>query len=403
MKKIILPILFLLAIGGAWWIYQVKSQPPSVPFAKAVREKISNNLSTNGKVEPEDYVDVHADVQGIIQRLPIHRGDMVKQGQVIAEVSQPGVEDELQSAEARAAQARADLSTLMAGGRSADLAEIDGNLAVLRQQRAEAEATVESLQRLVKKQAATAYELKQAQDAVADLDARIQATEKRRPLLVNKGDIEAAQARIREAEAGIALAKTHIAENIITAPMSGLVYDLPARVGTYLHLGDPIASIGKIDPVRVRLYVDEPELGRVAIGQPVRITWDAKPGQEWTGTVEKLPTQIVALGARQVGEVLCTVQNKDHDLLPGTNVNAFILTQVVDSALTIPKTAVRRERGTGVYVLQKDDTVKWVNITTGASDALRVEVTGGLNDGDAVMLPSDLTIHDGDKVAPKFE
>lgn len=403
LKKIILPILFLLAIGGAWWIYRIKSQPPSVSFAKAVREKISNNLSTNGKVEPEDYVDVHADVQGIIRRLPIHRGGMVKQGQVIAEVSQPGLEEELQSAEARAAQARADLSTLMAGGRSADLAEIDGNLAVLRQQRAEAEATVESLDRLVKKQAATAYELKQAQNGVADLDARIQATEKRRPLLVNKGDIEASLARIREAEASIALAKTHIAENIITAPMSGLVYDLPARVGTYLHPGDLIGSIGQIDPVRVRLYVDEPELGRVAIGQPVRITWDAKPGQEWTGKVEKLPTQIVALGARQVGEVLCTVQNKDHDLLPGTNVNAFILTQVVDNALTIPKTAVRRERGTGVYALQKDDTVKWVNITTGASDALRVEVTGGLNDGDAVMLPSDLTIHDGDKVAPKFE
>ena len=166
---------------------------------------------------------------------------------------------------------------------------------------------------------------------------------------------------------------------------------------------DLLGSIGKIDPVRVRLYVDEPELGRVAIGQPVRITWDAKQGQEWTGTVEKLPTQIVALGARQVGEVLCTVNNKDHDLIPGTNVNAFILTQVVESALTIPKTAERRERGTGVYVLEKDDTVKWVNITTGASDALRVEVTGGLTEGDAVMLPSDLTIHDGDKVAPKFE
>src|SRR6202034_2560478 len=194
-----------------------------------------------------------------------------------------------------------------------------------------------------------AYEPKQAQNTVADLDTRIQATEKRRPLLVNKGDIDAAQARIREAEAAIALAKTHIAQNTITAPMSGLVYDLPARAGTWLHPGDLLGSIGKIDPVRVRLYVDEPELGRVAIGQPVRITWDANPGQEWTGTVQKLPTQIVALGARQVGEVLCTVQNKNHDLIPGTNVNAFILTQVVDSALTIPKTAVRRERGTGVY------------------------------------------------------
>ena len=70
--------------------------------------------------------------------------------------------------------------------------------------------------------------------------------------------------------------------------------------------------------------------------------------------------------------------------------NAFILTQVVEDALTVPKTAVRRERGAGVYRLEKDGSVKWVNITTGASDALRIQVMSGLSDGDAVMLPSDL-------------
>ena len=403
MKKIVLGILLLVAIAGAWWVYRIKSEPPPVPFARAMRQKISNNLSTNGKVEPEEYAEVRAGVQGLVQSLAIHQGDIVAKGQAIAELSQPGLEQELQSAEARAAQARADLSTLTAGGRSADLAEIDGNVAVLRKQREEAAANVESLDRLVKKQAATAFELKQAQNSVADLDARIQALEKRRPLLVNKGEIENAQARIREAEAGIALAKTRIAQNTITAPMQGVVYDLPARAGTYLHPGDLLGSIGKIDPVRVRVYVDEPELGRVAVGQPVRITWDALPGRDWPGTVEKRPTQIVALGARQVGEVLCTIHNQDHDLIPGTNVNAFILTQVVDNALTIPKTAVRRERGTGVYLLQKDNTVKWVNIGTGASDALRIEVMSGLGDGDAVMLPSDQTVHEGAKVAPVME
>jgi HlyD family secretion protein len=403
LKKIVLAVLLLTVLAGGYWIYRFKSTPPSLPFATTAREKISNNLSTNGKVEPEEYTEVRADVQGLIQRLFIRQGDMVTKGQTIAELSQPGLEDELHSAEARVAQARAELSTLAAGGRTAELAEIDGNIAVLRKRREDAAANVEALDRLVKKQAATAFELREAQNAVSEFDAQIQAFEKRRPVLVNKGDIDSAQARIREAESAVALAKSRIAQNTITAPMSGVVYDLPARAGSYLHPGDLVGSIGKPDPVRVRVYVDEPELGRVAIGQPVRITWDALPGREWTGTVEKRPTQVVALGARQVGEVLCTVQNHDHDLIPGTNVNAFILTQVVDNALTIPKTAVRRERGTGVYALQKDGAVKWVNITTGASDALRVEVTGGLSDGDAVMLPSDLTIHDGDRVVPAYQ
>jgi HlyD family secretion protein len=403
LKKIILPILLLLTIAGAWWIYQIKSEPPAVPFGKAVRQKISNNLSTNGKVEPREFTEVRATVAGLVRRLPVHQGDTVTQGQVFAQLEQAGLEGELESAQARAAQARADLSTLTAGGRSTDLAEIDGNLAVLRQQRQAAAATVESLDRLVKKQAATTAELKQAQDAVADLDTRIQAMQKRRPALEGQGEIEAAKAKIQEADVAIALAKTHLAQNTIVAPMSGIVYDLPTRPGSYLHVGDLVGSIGKIDPLRVRVYVDEPELGRVAIGQPVRITWDAIQGKDWTGAVEKLPTQIVALGARQVGEVLCTIQNQAHDLIPGTNVNVSILTQVVENALTIPKVAVRRERGTGVYLLQKDSTVKWANITTGASDALRVEVLSGLSEGDEVMLPSDVTIHEGTKVAARLE
>lgn len=403
MKKVIVAILVLAVLAGGFYLYLKKSAPPTVPFAKTARQKISSNLTTNGKVEPIEFAEVHADAQGLIQRLPVHQGEMVSQGQLLAELSQPGLEQELQAAEARAAQARADLSTLSSGGRVADLAEIDGNLAILRKQREQAAATVDQLNRLVNKQAATGFELKVAKDTVNELDARIQALQGRRPALVNKGDLESAQAHVREAEASIALAKAHIAQSAITAPMAGLLYDLPARAGTYLHAGDLLGAIGKTDPVRVRVYVDEPELGRVKFGQSVRITWDALPGREWLGTVEKRPTQVISLGARQVGEVLCTIHNQDRDLLPGTNVNAFILTQVVDNALTVPKTAIRRERGTGVYVLLKDGTVKWTSITLGASDALRVEVTSGLADGDAVMQPTDHTIHDGDKVDPSFE
>jgi HlyD family secretion protein len=404
LKKIVLAIVLIAVAALAWWIYTVRSTPPTAPFTKTVRQKIANNLSTNGKVEPQDYQEVRASVQGLIARLPVHQGDTIAQGQVFAEISQPGQQDELQSAEARAAQARAELSTLSAGGRSADIAEIEGNLAVLRKQREAAQATVDSLQRLVNKQAATTFELKQARDAVAEIDARIAANEKRRPALVGKGDIEAAQARVRDAEAGVALAKTHMAQNVITASLSGVIYDLPVRAGAYVHPGDLLGAIGKIDPVRVRVYVDEPELGRVAIGQPVRITWDALPGKEWTGAVDKLPTQIVAQGARQVGEVLCTIHNEGRQLLPGTNINAFILTQVVDNALTIPKSAVRQEeQGKGVYVFQPDGTVRWTSITTGATDALHVEVTSGLSEGAEVMLPSDVTVHGGDRVIPKLE
>jgi HlyD family secretion protein len=401
LKKILAVLVLTLAAGLSLWFFLKRSnEPPPVPFAKTTRQTISNVLSTNGKVEPEDYRDVRVESPGLVKRVLVHAGDSVRNGQVIAELTEPGLQQELDAAIAREAQARADLQTLQAGGRSSETAELDGTLNRLKSDREAAQRNVDALQRLLAKQAATAFEVEQARQTLKSLDVQILSLQQRRAALVGKGDLSNAQARVEEAEANVRLSRDRIAHDIISAPMAGTIYDLPARAGSFLNAGDPVASIGKLDPVRVRVYVDEPELGRVAAGQSVRITWDALPVKEWTGVVEKRPTEVIALGSRQVGEVLCTIGNPMRELVPGTNVNAFILTQVVENALTIPKAAVRRDGAIGVFVLQKDSTLKWQPILTGASDALRVEVVKGLADGDAVAQPTEQTLKAGLKVTP---
>jgi HlyD family secretion protein len=399
LKRVLIALVLVAVAAVAFWAFRRQSDAPSVPFAKAVREKISNTLSTNGKVEPVDYVDVRVDTSGLLQRLLVHQGDSVRAGQLLAELSQPGVAEELATAEARAAQSRAELGTLRAGGRSAELAELDGSTARLKSQKDAAQRNLASLERLVQANAATKYEADQARQVVADLDAQLNSLGQRKFSLVGKGDLAAAEARVREAETAIQLARVHTRQNSVVAPMAGIVYSLPARPGMYMNAGDAVASVGKLDPVRVRVYVDEPELGRVAAGQPVRITWDALPGKEWNGTVAKRPTEVIALGTRQVGEVLCAVENPLRELIPGTNVNAFILTQVVQNALTIPKASVRRDSGVGVYVLENlTNTVRWQMVTTGASDALRVEIISGLKEGDLVAQSTDVPLKGGAKV-----
>ena len=224
----------------------------------------------------------------------------------------------------------------------------------------------------------------QAKQSVHSLDVQIEALQQRRAALVGKGDLGSAQARVQEAEANVQLARDHTGEDVIRSPIAGTIYDLPARAGSFLNAGDPVASVGKLNPVRVRVYVDEPELGRVAAGENVRITWDALPGKEWSGIVEKRPTEVITLGTRQVGEVLCTVDNPMRELVPGTNVNAFILTQVVENALTIPKAAVRRDGGIGVFVLQKDDTVRMADDHDRCFRCPSCRSPEGPHDGDAV-------------------
>jgi HlyD family secretion protein len=381
-------------------VFRKRADGPTVAFAKVTRETITSTLSTNGKVEPIEYVDIRSEVAGVVRRVFVHLGDTVRAGQTIAELNQPGAAEDVKVSEARVAQAQAALETLKAGGRPSDQAALDGELNRLRNQRASEQQNLDALVRLQKADAATPYEVEQSRSVIRDIDVQIQSAEARRAAIVAHGDVDAAQSRIREAEADLARSKTHLGQNIISTPRAGVIYDLPVRQGTYLNPGDAVASAGKLDPVRVRVYVDEPELGRVEVGQPVRITWDALAGREWTGKVERRPTEVIALGSRQVGEVLCTIDNPNRELTPGTNINAFIVAKVAQSVLSIPKSAVRQDKGAGVFVMQPDNTVKWRAVQTGVSDALRIEVTGGLTEGDLVAQPSDQPLKDGMPVNP---
>lgn len=399
MKKAVFALAILLLAAGAAWLFRRNAEAPRVPFAAATRENISNTLSTNGKVEPEQFVEVRTDTAGLVLRIGARLGEAVAKGAALAELAQPGMTEEIAAAEARVAQIRAELETLRAGGSSAAIAELDGSLNRVRGLREAALKNLASVERLVAANAATRYEADQARQTLADLDVQTRSLETRRTSLVGKGDLDASEARLREAEANLRVLRSRVAQRTVLAPMGGVLYDLPARPGSWLNAGDAVGSVGRLDPVRVKVFVDEPELGRVALGQAVKVTWDGLPGREWQGKIDRKATEVVALGSRQVGEVICIVANPDRELVPGTNVNAFILTRVVERALTIPKTAVRREDGVGVYVLRGGDSVAWRAISTGASSALRVEVTAGLQEGDRVALPSDAALKDGMKVA----
>ena len=134
MKKLLLILIPLAAVAG-WFVYQAKTELPSVPFAKTSRERLSATLSTNGKVEPLSFTEVRALTSGRVQHLRFKQGEEVQAGQALAEMSQPGDADDLAAAEARLGQTKAELAALEAGGRSVDIAEIEGTQARLRTQR----------------------------------------------------------------------------------------------------------------------------------------------------------------------------------------------------------------------------------------------------------------------------
>ena len=395
-------LLVPLAAALGWWAYQKKNDPPPIPFARVVRETLTSTLPTNGKVEPIEWQAVRAEEAGLVAKTPVQDGQAVSAGDTLAKLTDTGLQADLDAAEARLAQARADLATINGGGKPAELVAIENDLARIRQAREHDAKNYASLHRLLEKQAATRVEVDAAKSKLDADDLSIEALDKRRAALVSNSDKTVAQARVQDAQAAVELARTHLAQTIVRAPIGGVVYDLAARPGVYLNVGDLVANVGRTDRLRVRVYVDEPELGRVQVHQPVTITWDALPGRTWQGTVERQPADIVALGTRQVGEVLCTIDNPGHDLLPGTHVDASIRTATVVNALTIPKECLRRDvHGLGVFLL-RDGRLAWQPVATGVSSVTRLQVTQGLSEGDAVALPTERTLRAGDRATPTF-
>ena len=398
MKRIIWGVLLVAVAAGGWWWYGQATALPQVPFTRVERQRLESVLSTNGKAEPLEWALARSEREGLVVELAVKAGQSVQKGAVLVTLDAREARAEVATAEARIEQVRAELAGLEQGGRGVELAEIESGLRRAKEDAAEAKREIATLERLVKANAAPRQELIPQQQKLTAAELQIRSWEERRGRLVDRSSIASAQARLKEAQAVLEQAKRKIELAVVRAPMSGVAYQVEARRGGWLSPGGEVASIGQIAKLKVLVYVDEPELGRVKVGLPVRITWDAHPDQAWQGRVDQLPTRVMALNTRQVGEVVCVIENPNLVLLPGTNVNAFIQARVVESALTIPKEAVRREGNqVGVYALE-GEVLRWKPVRVGVSSVTRVEVVEGLGEGAQVVLPSELVLSPGLRV-----
>jgi HlyD family secretion protein len=391
------------AIGAVLVILALRRTAPSaVSFAKVTREAITSTLTTNGKVEPIEWASARAERPGVIKKVSVHRGQHVTAGAALIELDTRDPNAQLANAEAQIAQAQAQQQALLQGGSTVERAQIENDLQRARLDLESARNDALAVDRLVTKQAAPQTELNAARQRVEQLQIQVQGLEDRRKALVSPTDREIAESHLQQALATANLARSNLALSTVRAPIDGTVYQFDLRIGAFVNAGDLVANIGKLSRVRVAVYVDEPELGRVRLNSPVTITWDAVPQRQWKGVVDRLPTQIVALGSRQVGEVGCVIDNPDNDLLPGTNINAEIVSSAVKLGLTIPRSALRREANQNGVLVLSGDQVEWRPVELGISSYTKVQVVSGLNEGDSVALASDKPMKSGTKVQPVY-
>ncbi|HXB22012.1 MAG TPA: efflux RND transporter periplasmic adaptor subunit [Candidatus Solibacter sp.] len=347
----------------------------------AIRQSIASVISTNGKVEPVKNFEAHAPAPAEVKRVLAKPGDAVKPGQLLLQLDDSNARTNAAKALAQLRAAEADLHAIESGGTQDEVLTTRSQLDKAQAERDAAQRNLQAVQRLQHNGAASPAEVEEARNRVTRAEAEIQLLQSKLSRRFSTPEITKVQAAVTEARAAYAGAQELLQNSNIHAPFAGTVYQIPVKAGSYVNTGDLLIQVANLDVVQVRAFVDEPEIGRLAKGEKVEITWDAVSNRTWEGTLTQTPTVVTNLGTRTVGEITCQISNSDKKLLPNVNVNVTIVTARHDGALTVSREAVHDLDGKRVVYQIVNDRIKLLDVQTGIASLTRVEILSGVPEG----------------------
>lgn len=335
----------LLAAAGLYFWRSDAATITEAPrqTSRVGRETFEQTVIATGVIRPVvgAEINVGSRISGTVVHLPVAVGDRVESGQLLAVLDATALEAAV--AEARAA------------------------VALARPRVALAESTLARRQRL----------------AASGLSSGEEVEIAHRDLAVERAQLAAAEARLRAAE--IALGYTRI-----TAPMGGVIAAVSTREGETVAAdfsAPTFVTILDLDRLEVLAYVDETDIGRIAVGQKARFTVDTYPDADFAATVIAIQPK-----AALQGSVVNYVVRLDFDsgegyvLRPEMTAHVELLIAQREEALTAPRGALRHRDGRQYVVVERGG--RWVEqeVTTGWRSASAVEILSGLQAGEAVEL-----------------
>jgi HlyD family secretion protein len=408
-------ILLYLLLAGVLAFVLIKlsgrKPAPKISAVTPVRENLTSSIRSDGKVEPLRPSVMRAELDTFVENVYVSQGQQVKKGQLLMELDVKDAAAQLADTRAKLLQAQDDLRVARAGGRPDQAAKVAEDLTNAQKKRERLQKSHEALVHLVAEDAATREELAANELELSDAQgevAKLTAVKQEFDRSVKLAGASAAL-KVQELTDQVAALEEKVSQGRITAPADGTLYalgrdaaSLPLKSQDYVRVGDLLAEIADLHKVRVRAFIDEPDLGGLDVDEPVRITWDGLPNKTWPGRTETIPKQVVQRNTRSVGELLCSVNNDNLELLPNANVTVRINSKERLGVLSVPRGAVEAEGGRRyVYVVKLKQlgvgrsTLEKREIHVGIADATSYEVVSGLDEGEWVALPGDVDLHDG--------
>ena len=364
------------------------SAAPTVAAAKVHRTDLSRAVTVTAEFRPYQEIDVHAKVAGYVKRIYVDVGDRVKEGQLIAVLEIPELQDEVQTAEASVSKSQEEIRRAQADLERTQSAHEVAHLAYSRL--ADVSKTRPGLI---------------AQQEIDDALGRDRVTEAQ--VATAKASLSAAEQQLRVAQADRKRVGTLFAYAQIKAPFTGVVTKRYADTGSMIQTGIssqtqsmPLVTLAQENQLRLVIPVPESAVSEIRLGSPVEVNVSTL-GKKFQGKVARFADQVDMATRTMHTEV--DVPNPTGELLPGMYASASLVLNDERNALAIPIQALARAENTAsVLLIDKQDKLEERVVRIGIETPDQVEVLSGLEEGDLVVLGNRSQLQQGMTVHPKI-
>lgn len=391
---------------------QQANQPTAVDVAIARTGVLVNAPTYTGSTEPVRTVSLRSQVEGQLLGLNVDVGDVVKQGQILAQLDDAILRTQLNEAEAELAARRSEVASAQSQVSNARAAVERARLELQ-----QAQADSQRQQALLKEGAIAAQQAQQAQTDARTAAQALRAAQEQ--VSTQQQAVAAAQGRVVAQQAVVAQEQQRRSYTRLTAPISGVILQRLREVGDLIQPGNEVLQIADFNRVQVRVEVSEKELANIRPGQTVNVKLDAFPQETIEGRVTRIYPAADATARLVPVEVIIPNSNGriGSGLLARVSFASGEQEQVV-----IPQSALgegreqgrqgqqeqqgRSNRGTLFVVAQGGDnqqaTVASRAVTLGERADGKVEILSGLKPGERFVARSGAPLKDGATVRLSF-
>ena len=389
LRKFLVIAVLLVLIAFVVFLLTGERKAPSFLTVQAARQEIRMTVSTNGIIEPIERSEIYAQIDGRVTHVHVQEGAEISAEQILIELESEQIRTAITEANTALLEARRQERIVQSGPPKDEIAAIDAAIAEAALQLEETEKDLKIEESLLARGAVTRVAADALRKQRDQLRLRVDNQRRQKQELLDRYSSEEKQwekEKVQElSEQARFLERQRLLEAVASTG-SGRVYSLEVKPGAYVTRGQLLAKINQPGKVRLRAYVDEPDLGRVEKGQPVEITWDGLPDRKWTGVVERPAEQVVSMDNRTVGYVICSIEGSPGELIPNLNVKVEITTMRKSDAIVVPRGAVFSPDGIRSVRIFDGKTAITKPVVSGVVTTEEIEILEGVREGDEVII-----------------